>query len=171
MVNNYMRLIDRKILIVCDNFSGHKVNNLSHIKIHLLPPNTTSILQPLDLGPISTFITNYQAQLADFINDSILNEQLTYAQTIKKISLYEMCRWMRISIDSVPNAAFEKCFDKFLNFDYEKYMNEEENEDKNPLQPNLERLQTPIESLPMEMFYICPIKPIALMILSGILTA
>ena len=158
IVKNPMRLVGRKILIVCDNFSGHKVNNLSHIKIHLLPPNTTSILQPLDLGPISTFKTNYQAQLADFINDSILNEQLTYAQTIKKISLYEMCRWMRISIDSVPNAAFEKCFDKFLNFDYEKYMNEEENEDKNPLQPNLERLQTPIESLPIEDVLYLPEK-------------
>ena len=69
-----------------------------------------------------------------------------------------MCRWMRISIDSVPNAAFEKCFDKFLNFDYEKYMNEEENEDKNPLQPNLERLQTPIESLPIEDVLYLPEK-------------
>ncbi|KAI6654504.1 Tigger transposable element-derived protein 4-like [Oopsacas minuta] len=49
-LNNSMRFDDRKIAMILDNFSGHPNLNLSHIKLFFLPPNTTSMTQPMDAG-------------------------------------------------------------------------------------------------------------------------
>ena len=52
-VNNMFRLKNRKIILLADNVSSHKVNlELSNIKLHFLPPNTSTQLQPLDQGII-----------------------------------------------------------------------------------------------------------------------
>jgi len=49
-VNNMFRLKNRKIILLADNVSSHKVNDLelSNVKLYFLPPNTTTQLQPLD---------------------------------------------------------------------------------------------------------------------------
>ena len=47
-LNNEMRLSNRHILYVCDNASSHQVQEFSHIKCLMLPPNAISIMQPLD---------------------------------------------------------------------------------------------------------------------------
>ena len=47
----------RKVVLVLDNFSGHKVPTSdipANIRIIFLPPNTTSHLQPCDQGNIAT---------------------------------------------------------------------------------------------------------------------
>ena len=44
-----------EILLLVDNFSGHKVDEPSNIRIEFLPANTTSKVQPLDLGVIANF--------------------------------------------------------------------------------------------------------------------
>ena len=51
-LNNKMRLSSHHILYVCDNASSHQVREYSHIKFLMLPPNATSIMQPLDQGII-----------------------------------------------------------------------------------------------------------------------
>ena len=51
-LNNEMRLSNCHILYVCDNASSHQVREYSHIKFLILPPNATSIMQPLDQGII-----------------------------------------------------------------------------------------------------------------------
>ncbi|KAF7670567.1 Tigger transposable element-derived protein 6, partial [Cucumispora dikerogammari] len=48
----------QKIALLIDNASCHNVfteTNLTHIDIFFLPPNTNSILQPLDQGIIHSF--------------------------------------------------------------------------------------------------------------------
>ena len=58
---------DKKILLLYDNFKGHCTNTIINflnkklplVKIIMLPPNTTSILQPLDVGinkPFKSYI-------------------------------------------------------------------------------------------------------------------
>ena len=57
-----MKNINFNILLLLDNAPGHpKVEELPHpnVKIHYLPANTTSILQPMDMGVISTFKKTY----------------------------------------------------------------------------------------------------------------
>ena len=53
-----MRKKRRRILLLLDNASTHQLEDneqLSNIKLHFLPPNTTAHLQPLDQGIIYSF--------------------------------------------------------------------------------------------------------------------
>ena len=56
------------VALILDNFSGHKVEFKDHrnqITILYLPPNTTSISQPLDQGIIATLKINYRQLLLE----------------------------------------------------------------------------------------------------------
>jgi hypothetical protein len=58
-----MRVSERSILLLVDNASPHIVDDPAkypHVKIHYLPPNTTSHLQPMDAGIIRTFKAHYK---------------------------------------------------------------------------------------------------------------
>ena len=46
-----------KVLLVLDNFSGHKIDysQFPNIDIHFLPPNLTGYIQPLDMAYFSNF--------------------------------------------------------------------------------------------------------------------
>ena len=52
-VNNSMRVEGRKIAMILENFSGHPNLTLSRVKLFFLPPNTTSMTQPMDAGIIN----------------------------------------------------------------------------------------------------------------------
>ena len=57
---------DRKILLFTDNAPSHPesfIDCFSHVKVVLLPKNTTSKLQPLDAGIIKNFKVFYRKQL------------------------------------------------------------------------------------------------------------
>jgi len=50
----------KNILLLVDNASSHQlaeseIEELSNIKLHFLPPNTTSYLQPIDQGIQSNY--------------------------------------------------------------------------------------------------------------------
>jgi hypothetical protein len=52
--------LDNKCLLIIDSAPGHPINAedyTSNIKVISLPPNTISILQPMDQGVIATFKT------------------------------------------------------------------------------------------------------------------
>jgi hypothetical protein len=54
--NNELRRKNRKILLLVDNCPEHPhIQDLSNIKLVFLPPNATSILQPMDMGIIKSF--------------------------------------------------------------------------------------------------------------------
>ncbi|GBM47482.1 Tigger transposable element-derived protein 6 [Araneus ventricosus] len=57
----------RKIVLLIDNCTAHIVpSNLQWIKVVFLPPNTTSVLQPMDQGVIRNLKCHYRKQLAHF---------------------------------------------------------------------------------------------------------
>ena len=59
-----MKLQDRKILLLVDNCPAHpQVADLTNIRLEFLPPNTTSILQPMDMGIISCLKKVYRRQM------------------------------------------------------------------------------------------------------------
>ena len=72
-INSRFRAQNRKVLLLIDNASSHfnpdECNdqeasndnlNLSHIRVHFLPPNTTAHLQPMDAGIIKSFKAIYK---------------------------------------------------------------------------------------------------------------
>ena len=64
-LNQDMQRGGRKILYICDNASSYQVQEYSNIKFLMLPPNATSILQPLDQGIIMATKRRYKKQLAE----------------------------------------------------------------------------------------------------------
>ncbi|XP_006004800.1 tigger transposable element-derived protein 4-like [Latimeria chalumnae] len=59
-----LNLQNRHVCLLIDNCLAHSINvNLSHIVLKFLPPNTTSVMQPMDMGVIKTFKGHYHTRL------------------------------------------------------------------------------------------------------------
>jgi len=55
----------RKVAFLVDNCSAHKTTtSLQNILLHFLPPNTTSVLQPCDMGIIRSMKGYYRHECA-----------------------------------------------------------------------------------------------------------
>ena len=50
---------DQHLVLLIDNAPSHKQVKLDNVLILFLPPNTTSVLQPLDAGIIRSFKPKY----------------------------------------------------------------------------------------------------------------
>jgi DDE superfamily endonuclease len=69
------RMVNRKVLLLIDGFSAHQAGiglaadegyALTNVRIEFLPPNTTSVCQPLDQGIIRTWKAHYRQQWLRF---------------------------------------------------------------------------------------------------------
>ena len=62
---------NRKILLFIDNSETHSDIELSNIKVKFLPPNTTSLIQPLDQGIIQNFKTIYRKHFVRYLTSKL----------------------------------------------------------------------------------------------------
>lgn len=86
-----LKAAGRKMVLLVDNFSGHKVpEGLERIKVIFLPPNMTSHIQPLDAGIISCVKAIYKRKFL-----SLFTRQI-YRLEFDKI--YEMSRYNAIKL-------------------------------------------------------------------------
>jgi hypothetical protein len=77
-----MKNEDRNVLLTLDNAPCHpKECQLTNIKVVLLPPNTSSKLQPLDQGIIQSFKLLYQRRIL-----SALVARMDEAEDIESLS-------------------------------------------------------------------------------------
>jgi hypothetical protein len=113
-INENPILKNRKILILLDNFSGHEVSDFSNIKLLFFPPNTTYILQPLDLGIISAIKLKYTEFVSNYITTQIIDNEQSLKSTFSSLSLLNDCNWIREAIKYVNTSTFSNCWDKFL---------------------------------------------------------
>lgn len=125
---------NRKILLLLDNFSGHLVPDmvLQNIELLYFPPNTTSVLQPLDQGIIQNFKSHYRRKLLGSyllqVDNGCDKEQL------KKWSVLDACRAISRSWDMVKPETIKKCFEKCLQIEaVTEIMEVEEVYEENPL--------------------------------------
>jgi DDE superfamily endonuclease/Tc5 transposase DNA-binding domain/CENP-B N-terminal DNA-binding domain len=111
---------DKKILLLYDNFKGHKtkaVNDyikkeLPLVKVLLLPPNTTSILQPLDVGinkPFKAYIKKkYMEWIIQYVNDYKIIPKLIMKERKKLLVTWVSESWKNIN-DTMIKKSFEEC--------------------------------------------------------------
>ncbi|KAF7676606.1 Tigger transposable element-derived protein 6, partial [Cucumispora dikerogammari] len=102
----------RSILLILDIFSGHKIANLSNIKLEFLPKNATSIIQPLDQGVIKAFKSKYLRILNSYLVSSSRIEEQNIQQLIKGIDLYTVINWVQKSIDCVDRSVIVNSWKK-----------------------------------------------------------
>jgi hypothetical protein len=68
--NNELRRKNGKILLLVDNCPAHPhIQDLSNIKLMFLPPNATSVFQPMDMGIIKSFKVYFRRFLVPQLTD------------------------------------------------------------------------------------------------------
>ena len=101
----------RKIALVIDNCPAQpEVSGLKWVELIFLPPNTTSITQPMDQGVIRSLKAKYRS-LA--VKKQIQN--LEKKSELPKFSILTAMKMLRKAWDSIPNKTFTNCFKKSWN--------------------------------------------------------
>lgn len=103
-----MRTSNRKILLLLDNAPSHIVTNmdLNNVRVHFLPANTTSKLQPLDAGIIAAFKRHYRRfQLLNALSRDESGERDIY-----KIDQLQAMRWVNAAWSEVSAETIDNCW-------------------------------------------------------------
>ena len=110
-LNNEMRLSNRHILYVCDNASSHQVRDYSHIKFLMLPPNATSIMQPLDQGIILSAKRRYKKKLAERYLACVENNKDANS-LLKALDIVQATNMIAASWRETSSTIIQNCFRK-----------------------------------------------------------
>jgi len=103
---------NRSILLLMDNAGCHPdylQTKFSNIKTCFLPANTTSKLQPLDLGIIKNFKVHYRRFLLRYVLSKI-DECETASEIVNGINLLIAIRWITQAWKMVKAETICKCF-------------------------------------------------------------
>jgi DDE superfamily endonuclease len=91
-----LQMADRKILLLLDGFSSHHAGldlieeeDLPNLRVEFLPPNTTSIRQPLDQGIIRTFKAYYKRRWLQYQLDNYERGEDPH----QKMNILQALRW------------------------------------------------------------------------------
>ena len=87
-----------------DNAPSHVIPPLSNVKIHFLPPTTTSHLQPLDSGIIQSFKKHYRKQQLSHLIKCIDQQESPV------LFLDAAIRYVKIAWDSVTQETVVNCW-------------------------------------------------------------
>jgi hypothetical protein len=106
-VEQQIKAKNRKILLLVDNCPAHPhIQDLSNIKLVFLPPNATSVLQPVDMGIIKSFKGCFRRFLVLQLIDR--RERGLH----DNVSLLDSTRLMKDAWDTVTPATVINCFRK-----------------------------------------------------------
>ena len=98
----------RKVAWIIDNCPAHpNIDNLSHIKLVFLPPNTTSVSQPMDKGIIKCLKAHYRKRLVQLILHSLDSNK-----PLPKVSLSTALQLLPSEWNEVSQATTVNCFKK-----------------------------------------------------------
>ena len=112
--NRRLRMKNRTILLLLDNCSAHPADmTFSNIEIKFLPPNTTSVLQPMDMGVIRNLKGHYRT----LINSRIImeldsDETKTVIHLAKAISLLDAIYMLHSAWGKVSQQTIANCYGK-----------------------------------------------------------
>ncbi len=117
-------------LLFLDSFSAHKtekVNSLlskNQIECIIIPPGTTSYLQPLDVSINAPFKAYVREEYGKWLNKGEF--ELTKKGNTKKANYGEVTKWVKNAFDKISNQVVRDSFDacgislnrKLENFNY-----------------------------------------------------
>ena len=107
---------NRKVCLLLDNCSAHYVDtsNLKATELVFLPPNTTSVIQPLDQGIIRNFKHYYRSSMLQKVIGKIdSDDSLTAREVAKNINVLDAVHdissaWKRVGAETIQNCFFPR---------------------------------------------------------------
>ncbi|XP_029342320.1 tigger transposable element-derived protein 6-like [Acyrthosiphon pisum] len=106
-----------KIILFLDNASSHTDTLiLKNIKLIFLPPNTTSICQPLDQGIIKNFKVHYHQRLLRHILSG-LDQNVEN----KSINVLDAFFWIKSALKNIKPETVKNCLKKSGFFSSDRY--------------------------------------------------
>ena len=104
----------RLILLLIDNAGCHprdSQSRFSSIRVVYLPPNTTSRVQPLDLGIIQSTKVHYRKYFLRYVLSKI-EECTSAAEVVNSVDVLLAIRWINKAWNEVKEETIQKCFRK-----------------------------------------------------------
>lgn len=136
-----LRNKNRKILLLVDNCPSHpELKNLTNIKLVFLPPNTTSILQPMDQGVIKNLKLYYRKSLIIRMIDCLDRGEKFTINVYDAINLIAKA-WLSVTQKTILHSYFHSKLAV-------KPANEEDAEEDIPLFEWLQKNQLEVKILP-----------------------
>jgi hypothetical protein len=120
--NERMKSEGRHVLLLLDNVSSHRVTvPLSNVSVHMLPPNTTSFLQPQDAGIIQSFKskleqlrTRYIVDQFDELLDRVAEVGNEYVEmqveSMYHVDVLQAMQWAQEAWETVTSTTVANCW-------------------------------------------------------------
>ena len=110
------RMQGRRVLLLLDSFSAHSAalrtltesNTLKNIRVEFLPPNCTSVYQPLDQEIIANFKLLYRRYWLRFMVEHSLQDR----DPIKQMHVLWAIQWAIAAWGEVTSQTIDNCFVK-----------------------------------------------------------
>ena len=133
-VNWQMICASRKILLFLDNAGCHPQelrDRFSNIQVCFLPANTTSTLQPLDLGIMNNFKFYFRRHFLQYVISKI-DECDKASDIVKSLNVLIAIRWVALAWSQVTADTISKCFRKAGILDTQLDVNSRDTDDQDP---------------------------------------
>ncbi|XP_065642520.1 tigger transposable element-derived protein 6-like [Hydra vulgaris] len=107
-LDSFFRAQDRKVALLVDNCSAHPhIEGLSNINLIFSPPNTTSVLQPMDQGVIRSLKAHYRHKIVRLCIKAVDNNE-----PMPKIFILQAMKDLVSSMNAVSKETVINCFKK-----------------------------------------------------------
>ncbi|XP_065645821.1 tigger transposable element-derived protein 4-like [Hydra vulgaris] len=107
-LDSFFRAQDRKVALLVNKCSAHPhIEGLSNINLIFFPPNTTSVLQPMDQGVIRSLKAHYRHKIVRLCIKAVDNNE-----PMPKISILQAMKDLISSWNAVSKETVINCFKK-----------------------------------------------------------
>ena len=98
------------VALIVDNCPAHtEIRVLESVQILFLPPNATSLLQPMDQGVIRSLKAKYRTEVAEKMINTIDNDK-----SLPTTSIIEAMKLFVLAWDGVPTTAVQNGYKKLV---------------------------------------------------------
>ncbi|XP_065684412.1 tigger transposable element-derived protein 4-like [Hydra vulgaris] len=105
-LDSFFRAQDRKVALLVDNCSTHpRIEGLCNISLIFFPPNTTSVLQPMDQGVVRSLKAHYRHKILRLCIKAVDNNE-----PMPKISILQAMKDLVSSSNAVSKGTVINCF-------------------------------------------------------------
>ncbi|CAK9820080.1 Tigger transposable element-derived protein 1 [Anthophora quadrimaculata] len=99
-----------KVLLIVDNAPGHPCLEHPNVQIVFLPPNTTSLIQPLDQGTIANSRKHYVKLTFNYILKILENDEVGLTEVWKKFSILDCINHTTAAIGQIKQHTLNSCW-------------------------------------------------------------